>query len=78
MNRSVSFEYMNRQLVWNEFSVNHLMILIISCKYSFGNIFVKMLYALPLHPARLPLPSGTLLTSIRILCTPFPFKVRLS
>lgn len=21
MNRSVSFEYMNRQLVWNEFSV---------------------------------------------------------
>lgn len=22
MNRSVSFEYMNRQLVWNEFSVN--------------------------------------------------------
>lgn len=22
MNRAVSFEYMNRQLVWNEFSVN--------------------------------------------------------
>lgn len=24
MNRAVSFEYMNRQLVWNEFSVNFL------------------------------------------------------
>jgi len=25
MNRAVSFEYMNRQLVWNEFSVNHFL-----------------------------------------------------
>ena len=26
MNRSVSFEYMNRQLVWNEFSVRLLLL----------------------------------------------------
>lgn len=31
MNRAVSFEYMNRQLVWNEFSVIVLP-LAVSCK----------------------------------------------
>jgi hypothetical protein len=30
MNRAVSFEYMNRQLVWNEFSVNLFLVLVLS------------------------------------------------
>ncbi|XP_057520437.1 peroxisome biogenesis protein 2 isoform X2 [Amaranthus tricolor] len=39
MNRSVSFEYMNRQLVWNEFSEMLLLLLPLLNSSSFKNLF---------------------------------------
>ena len=43
MNRAVSFEYMNRQLVWNEFSVNCFVIIdFISILWHFEDVYLKV------------------------------------
>ena len=42
MNRAVSFEYMNRQLVWNEFSVNFFITVdLTSILWYFWDVYLK-------------------------------------